>query len=187
MAIVRGFAIALLAIGISVLLLRPQSNRLPMTGVAELASQAEGALLVPPDEVKTVFDHARDIMFERNHRATQLKEAADLSTWASFICSALIAIVLGWTGKQVTLNAPIADEKLVGLPPKWAGIIGALAALATVSTVGGSQAQAQAEARFNAVTQLNTQISETQRALQTLDPIRQREALDQLKLLSERL
>lgn len=129
-------------------------------------------------------------MFALNSRAALFKWAADASTWASFLCSALIAAVLGWRGRQVPVapGTPIAEEKLVGLPARWAGVIGLLAALATIFTVGGSQARAVAEAKFNLATQLNGEISDTARALDAVPPdkTRQREALDKLMMSVQR-
>jgi hypothetical protein len=153
----------------------------------DLSSQAEGAWQLPPSEVRATIEAARTAMFRLNGTATTFKTVGTIATWASFACSALIAIVLGWRGRIVSVAQDISSDSLVGLSRTAAGVIGVLAALATIGTVGGSRAQAQAEVKFSQANALNTQISETLRVLNTgADSQRQREALDQLKMLAER-
>jgi hypothetical protein len=158
----------------------------PSFNTVTLASMSESGLRLPPQQAQAALQNARTTMSKRNTGGSWATQLATWATWFNIACSIVITLALGWAGKSVTPAQVGNPQSLVGLPPRWAKVIGFAAALAGASAFGGNEAKQYAEQRFAAARQLQVLISETERALTTGDAISQREALDLLLLEAQK-
>lgn len=187
MRIVSGVLVALLFGWMALSWTQPlRYQGTPRTHSIELASMSESALRLPKAEVDAALKTARDAMFARNLTGARFAQGASLAMGLNLLCSIVIAIALGWAGRPVTPGEVTKKEHLVGLPRRWARVIGLAAGLAGAAAFGGNEARQYAEQRYAAARDLNQLITDTQRALGNEDEIGQREALDILLIEAQK-
>jgi hypothetical protein len=121
-------------------------RRPPPSGLAA-SSGFEGASPLPDSETKPHFDHAREKMLAVNSRGQTFSVADNLASWATFLSTAAVTLILGYFGRR----APAANEAadVSGLPLRLGRLIGVLAALAAVLTAGGALARNQARDNYD--------------------------------------
>lgn len=145
----------------------------------------EGSAPLPNSEVQPHFDHARTKMLEVNSQGKTLSTAGLIASWASFLATALVTLILGYFGRR----APAANEpaELSGLPARTGRMIGVLAALAAVLTAGGALAGNQARDDYDKASKAAELINATTTDLKSATPDEARAALDKLDLEIGRL
>lgn len=146
----------------------------------------EGSNQLPAADIQPHIDHARAKMLTVNGRGQVFAVADNLASWLSFLCTAIVTLILGYYGRRSPADGAAADVS--GLPLRLARTIGLLAALAAVLTATGALAKNQARDDYQkadaARNYINAAISDLASAKSEREA---RDALDQLDLQIGRL
>jgi hypothetical protein len=145
----------------------------------------EGSAPLPDSEIKPHFERARARMLEVNSHGRALSIADSIASWASFLATASVTLILGYFGRR----APAANESadVSGLPARTGRLIGVLAALAAVLTAGGALAGNQARDDYEKASKAADLINATRADLKGTTPDEARAVLDKLDLEIGRL
>lgn len=93
-------------------------------------------LLVPKADFDTAFSYARERSIELNGQGRLFARLGSYITWASFLCTSAITLVLGYFGRGAP--APGQAPDTAGLGSGIAKAVGLLAAAGAVLIAGGS-------------------------------------------------
>jgi hypothetical protein len=118
----------------------PIGRRAP--NVLAASSGFEGTAPLRDSETKPHFDHARTKMLAVNSHGQAFSMADNLASWAGFLATAAVTMILGYFGRRAPAAGEPADTS--GLSFRAGRLIGVLAALAAVLTAGGALARNQA-------------------------------------------
>ena len=114
----------------------------PAPATFRSSSGFEGSAVLPTSETQPHLDHARARMLTMNSHGQVFSIVDNLASWASFLATAAVTLILGYFGRRAPAGNEPADTS--GLPSKSARAIGLLAAMAAVLTAGGAMARNQA-------------------------------------------
>jgi hypothetical protein len=121
--------------------------RRPAPNVLAASSGFEGTSPLPDSETKPHFDNARTRMLEVNSHGQAFGVADNIASWASFLATAAVTLILGYFGRRAPAATGPADVS--GLNLSMGRLIGVLAALAAVLTAGGALARNQARGDYD--------------------------------------
>lgn len=158
----------------------------PAPIIVQPSNGFEGTSVLPASEIQPHIDHARSKMLAVNTHGQVFSVADNIAAWSSFLCTAIVTLILGYFGRRAPADGAGAD--LSGLPLKMARAIGVLAALAAVLTAAGALAKNQARDDYQkadaARNYINAAVSDLAAAKSEREA---RDALDQLDLQIGRL
>ena len=145
----------------------------------------EGSAPLPDSNIKPHFDRARMKMLEVNSQGKMLSTVALIASWASFLATASVTLILGYFGRR----NPAANEPpdASGLPARTGRLIGVLAALAAVLTAGGALTGNQARDDYDKASKAAELINATTTDLKSATTDEAHAALDKLDLEIGRL
>lgn len=157
----------------------------PAPNILGASTGFEGAAPLPQSEIQPHFDHARTKMLEINSHGRTLSMADTIASWASFLSTALVTLILGYFGRRAPAANEPADQ--AGLSARTGRVIGVLAALAAVLTAGGALARNQARDDYDKASKAAELINATHTDLKNANADEARAALDKLDLEIGRL
>jgi hypothetical protein len=183
---IAGFSLLVLfAVWIGISLTKYPLAR-PAPPTFQASSGFEGTTLLSSSETQPHLDHARARMLAINSHGQTFSVVDNIATWASFLATAAVTLILGFLGRRVTAAGEPAEVS--GLPNTLARTIGVLAALAAVLTAGGAMARNQARDDYqkadSARDHINAAISDLAGSKTTQEA---RDAMDKLDLEIGRL
>jgi len=158
----------------------------PAPSIVQPSNGFEGSTLLPASEIQPHIARARSKMLAVNGHGQAFSLADNIAAWLSFLCTAVVTLILGYFGRRAPVDGAGAD--LSGLPLRMARAIGVLAALAAILTAAGALAKNQARDDYqkadSARNYINAAVSDLSAAKSEREA---RDALDQLDLQIGRL
>ena len=122
-----------------------------------LGSGFEGSVQLPASQIQPHLDQARLRMLKLNSYGQYLSLADNICVWLAFACTALVTLIAGYFGQQIS---PTKPAKVAGLPQKQTRIVGTVAALAAVLTAGGAMAKNQGRDDYDRADKARTFINQ---------------------------
>lgn len=115
----------------------------PAPATFQSSSGFEGSAQLPVSQTQPHIDRARARMLAINSHGQAFSVAGSVGSWASFLATAAVTLILGYFGRRAPSENQATDPS--SLPSGPARLIGVLAALAAVLTAGGAMAGNQAK------------------------------------------
>jgi hypothetical protein len=132
----RYFGIAMIAGFLGLIIFAQQfSYRLQQLPPVDLVG-FDKPLLVPKADYDAALSYAHDRSIELNGQGRWFARLGSYITWASFLCTSSITLILGYFGRGTP--APGQSPDTAGLGPGIAKTVGLLAAAGAVLIAGGS-------------------------------------------------
>jgi hypothetical protein len=122
-----------------------------------LGSGFEGTVQLPASQIQPHLDQARLKMLKLNGHGQYFSLADNICAWLAFACTALVTLIAGYYGQQIS---PTKPAKVTGLPQKQTRIVGTVAALAAVLTAGGAMAKNQGRDDYDRADKARTVINQ---------------------------
>ena len=114
--------------------------------ILSIGDAFEGNLQLPIEVVMAKINAAHDVMLSKAIIGQNLQWLGEITTWLSFLATAIITLIMGGSGRTIPTNLaqPTKDE-MHGFTNKTVRIIGILAALSAIFTATGNLSASQAQ------------------------------------------
>jgi|GEM_PF-2999004 len=114
--------------------------------IMSIGNGFEGNLQLPIEVVRARIDAAKDVMLNKADIGRYLQWVGEITTWLSFLATAIITLIIGASGRTPPVNPiQLTQDEIQGFSTKTVRIIGVLAALSAIFTATSNMSVSQSQ------------------------------------------